>query len=521
MPVSTEITEHPYEHGVGAPESPEVLLGRSVTGARWTLLLGAVGIPVVYATNVILGRIGPDALGSYSFIILFHLLVLTFLTPGGEQALVRFLPMLPGERRLPLLITYGALSGALTLLFVASIFFYPAPFHNTLLGNQADLAHRLFPILLLLAPVAVATKLMLLVIQASMDIKGMALISKAVPACTLAGILGLAVLHSRGAIQGDMTRPIVGVVLAANAVSLILAVVRAAPTLRKWPLRFRAPSPTGFWSFTVYSLATCSLAFAFANFDLLIISNQLGVRQLGLYKPAQLIGEFVRWLPVVLNQTLYPLFCNLMPQGEYGQLRRTYARVVRYGTVLVGAVGLAVACLASEILAVFGTEFLQNRTTLILLAGAFTLSAVGIVNGSMIMAAGKAGRVLLHWTIGAGLQILIAVWLVPRVGAIGAATGKTVHLVAVTLLDAWVAHAALRLAVPRRVLLLMALNFGLIAFACAYSPVSQLLSVLRGAFLLALYALFVHRLELIHLDDIRFIARSVVGKPDVRALVEE
>ena len=85
------------------------LIRSSVSGVRWTLILSAVAIPLSYATNVILGRISPRALGAYGLLIVFSAIITTFFLFGGSQVVVRFLPELRSEKKGAFIFSYSGL----------------------------------------------------------------------------------------------------------------------------------------------------------------------------------------------------------------------------------------------------------------------------------------------------------------------------------------------------------------------------------------------------------------------------
>ncbi len=492
-----------------------VLVNRSVAGARWTLLLGAFSLPLTYMTSVLLGRVGPDALGAYSLIIIFQLACLTFLMPGADQGLVRYLPRLTAAEKGRLLTSYGRLPAVLMAAAVVFLLLDPGPIQNLLFGGETELASRLFPYIILLAPIAVLTRLLMAILQSEMDIKGMAIATKITPFLISLGTLGLVVVYRRGSIAGGLPLVILSLVLVANLVSLGAAALRSGRIVRTWTSWSGTIAPAGFWSFSLLSFAGAVVAFGFGNLDLVIISNRLGLYDLGLYKAALASAELVRWVPVVLLQTVFPFFCNLLPQGDREQIHRAYRRLIRYTSVLVGGIGLALVCFSGEVLSLFGIEFAASRGSLVLLSSIFTLSAISTINGALVVASGRVGRALLNGAVALGLQIAISIWLVPRLGALGAAIGKGSHLVVLTILDAWLAYATLRVRIPGRVLLLLGVNAGLIVVAWAFVPASTILAIARGLLLLAFYVALVARLQLIGREDLRLVLRGVLGRSAV------
>ncbi|MCK4545952.1 MAG: polysaccharide biosynthesis C-terminal domain-containing protein [Candidatus Eisenbacteria sp.] len=493
-------------------DASTVLLDRSVTGARWTLLLGALSLPLTYLTTVFLGRVGPDALGTYSLIVLFQMACMTFLVPGSEQALVRYLPRLPVQEKGRLLATYGKLPGLLLVSMLVLLLTYPKPVGVLLFGSETGPATRILPFLVFLVPVVVIFKLLAAVLQSEMDIKGMAIATKITPFLIFVGALVLFVFRPAALSGSHLPIAILAFVVIANLPSVAVAAVRSYAVVRSWTARGGSLSPAGFWAFTLFAFTGSVIAFAFGNLDLVIVSNRLGVHDLGLYKAALVSAEFVRWIPMILLQTIFPFFCNLLPQGDDGQVKRAYLRLIRYTSVLVGGIGLALVCFSVPLLRLFGEEFSASRGSLVLLSGVFTLSAITTINGALVVAAGRVGRALFNGAIAVTLQVLLSLWLVPELGALGAAVGKAAHLVCLLILDSWLVYSILRVFMPRRTLLLACANFGLMLIAWRFVTESLWQTGALGALLLLLYAGAVWRLRLISREDIGFVLRGVLGR---------
>ncbi|GAG75618.1 unnamed protein product, partial [marine sediment metagenome] len=60
------------------------IIQKSISGAKWTVILSIVAMPLGYAINIILGQISPEALGIYGLLSIFILSVTTFILFGGS-----------------------------------------------------------------------------------------------------------------------------------------------------------------------------------------------------------------------------------------------------------------------------------------------------------------------------------------------------------------------------------------------------------------------------------------------------
>ena len=104
---------------------PEQLLKNSAVGAKWTLGLSLAVMPLSYATNIILARISPEALGTYGFLAVLISVVAAFFMFGGSQVIVRFLPQLAPEKKSAFLFSYAVLALGVASIFLSLVLLSP------------------------------------------------------------------------------------------------------------------------------------------------------------------------------------------------------------------------------------------------------------------------------------------------------------------------------------------------------------------------------------------------------------
>src|ERR1700688_2471280 len=139
-----------------------------VSGMRWTLWLSVLSAPCGYITTVLLARVDPAVVGTYGLLSLYIGLTSIFLFFGGNGVVIKFLPELPAQKRLPFLISYFLVILLATLPYQIVGTIWPKSLRYVL-GNDAG---NWFGILLLwLAPFYILSSLVLAALKGLLEIK--------------------------------------------------------------------------------------------------------------------------------------------------------------------------------------------------------------------------------------------------------------------------------------------------------------------------------------------------------------
>ena len=480
----------------------EHIFKNSVIGAKWTLGLSLAVIPLSYGTNVILGRTSPETLGTYGFLGVLMSVVATFFMFGGSQVIVKFLPELDSEKARAFLFTYATLTFAVasTLLFL--IILNPATLAYL---TRREIDVRFLPYLCVLAPIVLIQQISLAALQARMEIKWMSIVSKLTPVLYFFCFLALKLsLGSHFAKHGFLA--IIVVVIGSNVISLLLAVHQVwTKVVGQMEPLIQVFLPRGFWYFaTVVHLSTIAI-FILDSFDQALVVSRFDLSELGLYRAPLVTAQFVRWMPLVLTQTVLPLFSNLLAKQEEQYIRFAYARLTRYGIVSTSAVALILVLFSRQVLGLFGEAYVASSSVLAILSGAFILSAISTVNSSMIVATGRVGWGTASGLIGATTQIFLSLMLVDRLGLNGIAIAKVSSLLCITAINALFVLWAFGLRPESKVIMVLAIDLVVILLAQWIVPPTLSLLVVRNLALLAGFGYLVWRLGVITTDDCRFL----------------
>jgi O-antigen/teichoic acid export membrane protein len=263
--------------------------------------------------------------------------------------------------------------------------------------------------------------------------------------------------------------------------------------------------PQGFWYFaTIIQLSTVAL-FILDSFDQAFVVSHFDLSKLGLYRAPLVTAQSVRWMPLILTQTMLPLFSNLSARREEQHIRFVYARLTRYGVLGTSTVALILILFSRQILGLFGEAYVATSSVLAILSGVFILSAISTVNSSMIVATGRVGWGAVSGLIGSTAQIFLSLMLADRLGLNGIAIAKASNLLCITALNALFVLWAFGLRPENKVIMVLAIDLVAIFLAQWIVPPTLPLVVARNLAILAGFSYLVWRLGVITSDDCRFL----------------
>lgn len=98
-PHSTTMADQPVAVSRMFLPNPSELRTRIFVGMRWTVWLSILALPFSFGTNVILARIGPEAIGTFGLLAVYISIVAAFLYLGSDSVIIKFIPELAAERR--------------------------------------------------------------------------------------------------------------------------------------------------------------------------------------------------------------------------------------------------------------------------------------------------------------------------------------------------------------------------------------------------------------------------------------
>lgn len=214
-----------------------------------------------------------------------------------------------------------------------------------------------------------------------------------------------------------------------------------------------------FWGFALPRAASATIDASSLWLSVLLTSALAGQAEAGVLGA---VGRYVLAGLLVmqgLRVAVAPQLSRLLGERRTRDAALVYRRTTIMIILLSWPAYLLLAFFAPGFLSLFGAEFGAGATAMVVLAGAMMVnSGVGIVQ-TMLLMSGNSGRHLAAALTGLVLNVGLAVVLVPRYGALGAAVAWTVGIVAENVLAA----RAARLAVGEPLLTRPVLRAGVLA----------------------------------------------------------
>jgi O-antigen/teichoic acid export membrane protein len=180
----------------------------------------------------------------------------------------------------------------------------------------------------------------------------------------------------------------------------------------------------------------------------LIVSQQLShSRQrtdtllLGYFATSASVGVFNVALPLAkllqvvlssINRIFMPSVTSLYTAGKMDQLRSSYRMVARWTFYLTLPLYIVIV-VNSEVLltAVFGAEYSEGQTALIILATGFFVNTITGSFGETLIAAGKTHVNMWMAVVAIIINVALNVVLIPKIGVDGAAVAAAISLTSI------------------------------------------------------------------------------------------
>jgi O-antigen/teichoic acid export membrane protein len=162
--------------------------------------------------------------------------------------------------------------------------------------------------------------------------------------------------------------------------------------------------------------------------DTLMIGIFLDAHSVGIFGVAQRTAAVSALLLVTVNSAIAPKFAALWEEGARAETARLARQTTRAMAVIAGLILLVIWVFSSVILALFGSEFVEGETVLMILAvGQFMVLATGPV-AYLLMMTGHERFHRNNVVFSAALNIVLNVILIPKYGIEGAALATAASL---------------------------------------------------------------------------------------------
>jgi O-antigen/teichoic acid export membrane protein len=159
----------------------------------------------------------------------------------------------------------------------------------------------------------------------------------------------------------------------------------------------------------------------YMRIDQIIIKELLGSERLGIYAAASRLSEVLYFFPMVISASLFPALVRAREKD-----RRLYDFRLRSLYSLMIWVGIIFGCVASKLSGwcvelLYGEAYADAGPVLAIQAWAAVFVFLGVASNYWLIAENLQKYALYRLTLGAVLNIVLNIFLIPRIGIIGAA----------------------------------------------------------------------------------------------------
>ncbi len=496
---------------VGEPQSvasqtgeTKALIEKSIVGTQWIMVAILIGVPLGFLTQILMGRIGPDALGTYRLMIVLVTAVQTFFLFGGANVIVNFIPRATAKEKSALLLSYVGIAFVFSIVFFVVMLIFPQAL-DFLLLNKATASPTIYFFLLLFVPIVIGQTLTIAVLQGEMELGIAARTQYGVQTVSFAFALVAALVVVRYHLLPTSIVPVL-VVLGAYIISFATGFMALRKVMRQrwqWSLRWYLPS--NFWNFTLTFHFNTVVFFFFTSIDQLYITYVYSITQNGIYGAALVVATYALWAPNLFTGAMYPFFTNLVAKGDYTTLKGAYQRYSAITGVIVALVSLTAGLFAPEILRLFGKNYSeQSLPLMIVFSLMYTIfaSAAYVPSTALITAHEDIWLNLILNIVSLAVRFGLYGPLVARFGLIGVAYANAISLGVLYISTLVAVGLRYRVSVPLRQHVVSLAGGVLLLAPYAWQPASHTLQLVERFVALLLFILIISQLRLISREDL-------------------
>lgn len=467
-----------------------------------------MSFPAGYLTMLILGRLSPEALGTYGLIALFTNIILGLVYFGGNAVIIKFVPTLKKDRVFSFLLTYTGLVSLIVGVFCLVIWFGPE--YIGFLQKKVSLNLH-YEYLVLLAFVLIFQSILLAALRAFLNIKVSIILTKVITFGTF-GITLILFFFYRNFLLDNFTWLLwfiyLGLLSASGALGLYFLLIQMGRS------NFRGIGfflPAGFWKFAIPLQFASVTGFFQTNFDQMFVISLFGLKDYGQYLAVLNTVIVIQLISNIILEVMLPSFSNMVALNNTTMLRKTYFATAKYFSFFFGVLSLFFIFRGDLLLSLFGKDYLHMENIMVILAASMGLTSLTGMNSTIFSATGLTKYTLVLSIIEFLILFLLSLILSKEFGIIGIAMAKAISLACRSILSTYIAmkYLNLDLGIPKAFWVEVLVVIGAASMKFIYPHQGQM--VATGLMLLLIAGLFTF--GGIEEQDLRLVKRIVYGKP--------
>lgn len=184
---------------------------------------------------------------------------------------------------------------------------------------------------------------------------------------------------------------------------------------------------TNLLRFSLPLLFANGMSFINSSLDTILIGAFLTSDKVGIYGAAYPLARLVFIAPSIMGVIYTPVVSDLQSNDRLEEISKVYTIVARW-VVILTLPGAAMLVIEPDIFLnfIFGSDYIAGSTPLIVLTLGF-LYHVGLgINGGTLKMLGQSEFFLFCTVVNAVINIGLNIWLIPRIGIVGAAVATSI-----------------------------------------------------------------------------------------------
>lgn len=397
-------------------------------GATVSVAVRVAGLGLSYVANVMLSRVlGLEAFGEYAIALSWALVLTLPAKAGFDNSALRYASIYLERQDFAALRGFIRTATSAVVSVSAIIAAIIIPFFGNLMPVSEST--RLWTALLIM-PLALLAFYSVLMRTSRRIISAQVYEQCLRPGLVIVGVGGAALAGINLSPSSAM-----GVTTAATAGALVVLLVQ----FRKTFLPVRAQSPQyGAWrewlTVSMPMLMMGLIQELMNQIDIILLGKLSDARQVALFAASWRIASLVPFALVALGTMAGPLIANAYERRSTEDLHRISALVARAGFLFALVAAIFIYALAGPMLGLFGRGFSAATDVLsILLVGGIVNAFTGVV-AYFATLTGRERQALGIFVAALTLSIVLNMWLIPRLGAVGSAVASTSATIAWNLI---------------------------------------------------------------------------------------
>lgn len=184
-----------------------------------------------------------------------------------------------------------------------------------------------------------------------------------------------------------------------------------------------APVGSEFWRYTSPRAVMTVAQIAMQRLDIVLVAALAGAVPAATYAAATRFVVAGQMGTQAVSIAAQPRFAEDLASGDVGAASHLFRMSTAWLVLMTWPLYIALAIYAGLAMSLFGVEYSDGATTIVILSLALMFStALGMVE-VLLMMSGRSLWTLINSLVGLGLQIALDIWLIPVYGVLGAAIG--------------------------------------------------------------------------------------------------